>query len=65
MGLSGALFDAIDFANGRILSARFSRYRVPRFRDVPEIQGVLLERRLPRARRREIRSALVSGMISP
>ena len=45
MGLGGALFEAIDFANGRILSARFSRYRVPRFRDVPAIQGVLLDRK--------------------
>ena len=45
MGLGGALFEAIEFANGRILNARFSRYRVPRFRDVPEIQVVLLDRK--------------------
>ena len=50
MGLGGALFEAIQFANGRILNARFSRYRVPRFRDVPEIQVVLLDRKdLPSA----------------
>ena len=40
-----ALFEAIEFANGRILNARFSRYRVPRFRDVPAIQIVLLDRK--------------------
>ena len=45
MGLGGALFEAIEFENGRILNARFSRYRVPRFRDVPEIQVVLLDRK--------------------
>ena len=39
-----ALFEAIEFANGRILNGRFSRYRVPRFRDVPEIEVVLLDR---------------------
>ena len=39
-----ALFEAIQFANGRILNGRFSRYRVPRFRDVPEIEVVLLDR---------------------
>jgi nicotinate dehydrogenase subunit B len=44
-GLGGALFEAITFENGRITNARFSKYRVPRFRDVPEIQVVLLDRR--------------------
>ena len=43
-GLGGALFEAVDFENGRITSARFSRYRVPRFRDVPLIEAVLLDR---------------------
>ena len=45
VGLGGALFEAIEFANGRIVNARFSRYRVPRFRDVPEIQVQLLDRK--------------------
>jgi len=45
MGLGGALFEAIEFGNGRIINARFSRYRVPRFRDVPEIEAVLLDRK--------------------
>jgi isoquinoline 1-oxidoreductase len=44
-GLGGALFEAIEFENGRIINPRFSRYRVPRFRDVPEIEAVLLERK--------------------
>ena len=45
MGLGGALFEAIDFANGRILNDRLSQYRVPRFSDVPKIELVLLDRR--------------------
>jgi isoquinoline 1-oxidoreductase len=50
MGLGGALSEAIDFAGGRILNPRFSRYRVPRFSDVPVIETVLLDRKdLPSA----------------
>jgi nicotinate dehydrogenase subunit B len=45
MGLGGVLFEVIEFANGRILNARFSRYRAPRFRDAPEIQVLLLDRK--------------------
>ena len=45
MGLGGALFEAIAFDGGRITNARFSRYRVPRFRDVPQIETVLLDRK--------------------
>jgi nicotinate dehydrogenase subunit B len=44
-GLGGALFEAIEFENGRITNPRFSRYRVPRFRDIPEIEAVLLNRK--------------------
>jgi nicotinate dehydrogenase subunit B len=44
MGLGGALFEAIEFEDGRILNPRFSRYRVPRFRDTPQIEVVLLNR---------------------
>lgn len=44
MGLGGALFEAIRFSNGQITNARFSRYRVPRFSDVPELETVLLNR---------------------
>src|SRR5208282_3676285 len=30
MGLGGALFEAVEFENGRITNPRFSQYRVPR-----------------------------------
>jgi len=43
-GLGGALFEAIAFENGRITNPRFSQYRVPRFRDVPDIEAVLVNR---------------------
>jgi nicotinate dehydrogenase subunit B len=43
-GLGGALYERIEFADGRILNPRFSRYRVPRFTDVPPIDVVLLNR---------------------
>jgi isoquinoline 1-oxidoreductase len=44
MGLGGALFEAVEFENGRILNGRFSQYRVPRFSDVPILETVLLDR---------------------
>lgn len=43
-GIGGALFEAISFDNGRILNPRFSKYRVPRFDDVPKLETVLLDR---------------------
>jgi len=50
MGLGGALFEAIEFEDGRILNAAFSKYRVPRFKDIPAIETVLLDRKdLPSA----------------
>ena len=50
MGLGGALFEAISFENGKILNPHFARYRVPRFRDVPQIEIVLVDRKdLPSA----------------
>jgi nicotinate dehydrogenase subunit B len=50
MAIGGALFEAIEFENGKILNARFSRYRVPRFSDVPAIEVVLVDRKdLPSA----------------
>ncbi|HEX8236022.1 MAG TPA: molybdopterin cofactor-binding domain-containing protein [Abditibacteriaceae bacterium] len=45
MGLGGALFEGIHFEDGKILNARFSRYRVPRFSDVPILETVLLDRK--------------------
>jgi isoquinoline 1-oxidoreductase len=45
-----ALFEAIRFENGKILNPRFSRYPVPRFGDVPQIDVVLRDRKdLPAA----------------
>jgi nicotinate dehydrogenase subunit B len=50
MALGGALFEAIRFANGKILNPRFADYRVPRFADVPLFETVLLDRKdLPSA----------------
>jgi isoquinoline 1-oxidoreductase len=45
MGLGGALFESIEFANGRISNAHFAQYRVPRFRDIPHIEAILLDRK--------------------
>ncbi|MGH9411172.1 MAG: xanthine dehydrogenase family protein molybdopterin-binding subunit, partial [Vicinamibacterales bacterium] len=48
--LGGALFEAIQFANGRILNGTMEDYRVPRFQDMPLIDVVLVDRRdLPSA----------------
>lgn len=44
-GLGGALFEAIQFENGKILNGLLSEYRVPRFSDVPAIETVLLDRK--------------------
>jgi len=44
-GLGGALFEAIEFADGKIHNAGLSSYRVPRFTDVPAIEIVLLDRK--------------------
>ncbi|HSY91882.1 MAG TPA: molybdopterin cofactor-binding domain-containing protein [Candidatus Binatus sp.] len=44
-GLGGALFEAIEFENGKILNGRMSQYRVPRFSDVPVLETVLLDRK--------------------
>lgn len=49
-GIGGALFEAIDFANGRLNNGTMELYRVPRFKDIPKIDVVLLDRRdLPSA----------------
>ena len=44
MGLGGALWEEILFENGRILNASFQKYRIPRFKDVPEIEAILIDR---------------------
>lgn len=46
MGIGGALFEQIVFADGVIQNACFSRYRLPRFGDVPPVlETVLLDRK--------------------
>jgi CO/xanthine dehydrogenase Mo-binding subunit len=48
--IGGALFERILFGNGRIQNSLFSKYRVPRFSDTPQIDIVLLDRKdLPSA----------------
>ncbi len=50
MGIGGALFEAIEFDDGHILNAKLSKYRVPRFSDLPVLETVLLDRKdLPSA----------------
>jgi CO/xanthine dehydrogenase Mo-binding subunit len=54
-GIGGALFEAILFSNGRVLNPYFSRYRLPRFSDMPQIEVVLVNRKdLPSAGAGEI-----------
>jgi isoquinoline 1-oxidoreductase len=45
MGIGGAIFEAIEFENGHILNDVFSKYRVPRFRDVPPMDTLLIDRK--------------------
>lgn len=44
MGLGGALREEMRFKDGKMLNPRFSQYHVPRFKDVPEIETVLVNR---------------------
>ncbi len=44
MGLGGALFEAVHFDNGRILTPTIKEYRVPRMSDIPQIDVVLVDR---------------------
>jgi isoquinoline 1-oxidoreductase len=45
MGLGGALYEHIDFADGKVRNPAFSQYRVPHFRDAPLIETVLVNRK--------------------
>ena len=42
MGMGSALYEAIDFQDGRVLNAGFTRYRVPRSNDAPTIETLLV-----------------------
>ena len=44
-GIGGAMFETVHFVNGRILNPHFRDYRVPRFRDVPQIEVELIDRK--------------------
>jgi isoquinoline 1-oxidoreductase len=49
-GLGGALFEAVEFGNGHIVNGSIEQYRIPRFKDIPPIEVVLLDRKdLPSA----------------
>lgn len=45
MGLGAVLHEQIEFEGGKVTNGRFSRYRVPRFRDVPKIDVVFVDKR--------------------
>jgi isoquinoline 1-oxidoreductase len=42
MGLGGALSEAMEFADGKILNASLNSYKVPRFSDVPKVNVHLI-----------------------
>ena len=49
-GIGGALFEAVDFAEGRVLNGTLRQYRLPRFADIPPIDVVMVDRKdLPSA----------------
>jgi nicotinate dehydrogenase subunit B len=45
MGIGGALFESLEFADGRVLNPHLRTYRVPRFSDVPVLVTVLIDRK--------------------
>ncbi|GIW89451.1 MAG: aldehyde oxidase [Isosphaeraceae bacterium] len=64
-GLGGALFESLRFHDGMIRNGRFSRYRVPRFSDVPAIEVVLIDRKdLPSAGAGEIPIVAIAPAIA-
>lgn len=44
MGLGGALREEMEFEDGKILNASFTKYLVPRFKDVPKIDVHLINK---------------------
>lgn len=44
-GLGGAVYEEMKFAEGKVQNGRFSQYRVPRFKDIPRIDTVLVDRK--------------------
>lgn len=45
MGAGPAMREEILFQNGKVTNGRFATYRVPRFRDVPKLDVILLDRK--------------------
>jgi isoquinoline 1-oxidoreductase len=45
MALGGALFEEVRFKDGKVTNPRFADYRVPRFRDLPALETVLVNRK--------------------
>ena len=45
MGVGPALREEMLFKDGKITNARFAAYRVPRFRDIPKLEVILLDRK--------------------
>jgi isoquinoline 1-oxidoreductase len=45
MGLGGALFEAVEFDEGKLGNPHLAQYRVPRFSDMPKMETVLLDRK--------------------
>jgi len=45
MGAGPALREEVLFKDGKLTNARFSAYRVPRFRDVPKLEVILQDRK--------------------
>jgi isoquinoline 1-oxidoreductase len=44
-GLGGALFESIEFGNGKVYNPYFSSYRVPKFRDIPDLEIIMMDRK--------------------
>jgi isoquinoline 1-oxidoreductase len=44
-GLGGALFEAVSFKEQNLTNASLSSYRVPRFKDIPKLKVILLDRK--------------------
>jgi isoquinoline 1-oxidoreductase len=44
-GLGGALFEQVDFKDGKLLNGQMSKYRVPRFSDIPALEVVMVNRK--------------------
>jgi isoquinoline 1-oxidoreductase len=58
--VGGALFEAVDFADGKLLNAGLSDYRVPRFSDVPKIEILIMDRKdLPSSGAGELRLSVL------